>query len=85
MSSLIANKVKTNMCLISIKLFIVRTIYVSHCFQLIQQQLEQYLLVRYSSHKTIRYSSYTYALLSTNNYYNGDLQTTTVLFTRNFT
>ena len=35
MSALLVNKVKTNMCLISIKQFIVYTIYVYDCFQLI--------------------------------------------------
>ena len=36
MSSMIANKIITKMFLVSIKLFIVRTIYVCHCFHLIR-------------------------------------------------
>ena len=40
MSSLIANKVKTNMCLVSLSL-IVHTTYVSHRFQLIQRIQQQ--------------------------------------------
>ena len=85
MSSLIANKVKTNMCLISIKLFMIRTILCAAVSNLYNNNL----FIRYPYHTTIRYSSYTSARLITNNcsvdLYNGDLQTTTVFFTRNFT
>ena len=65
MNSLIANKVSTNTCLL---LFILHTIFVSHCIQLIRQQL----IARYSSPITICYSAD-----------NGDHQTTTGLFTSN--
>ena len=84
MSSLIANKVKTNSCFVSIKLFIVRCIYVCHCFQIIPR-IQQYQLPcsifffaykLFASNKTCSLDLYMYS---------GELQTTTVLFTCNFT
>ena len=73
MSSLIANKVKTNMCLIFAKLFIVRTILCATVSNLYHNNL----FIRCSYHTIIRYYSYTSVLLSSNNcsvdLYNGDL------------
>ena len=77
MSSLIANEVKTNFYLVSIELFIVRSIL---CATISNLYNNNYFLV---------ILLYTSDLLSTKNcsvdLYNGDLQTTTILFTRNFT
>ena len=65
------------MCSVSIKLFIVRTIFYATVSNL------------YNNNYLIVIVLYTYVLLSSNNcwvdFYNGDLQTTTILFTRNFT
>ena len=95
MSSLIANKVKTKQCLVSIKLFIVHTILcttvqtyttittrviVCSFSSLITTFLSATTLIRYSSSTTIRYSAHT---LRNTNTCALDLQTTTVLFTRN--
>ena len=65
MTSLMANKVKKNMFLVSIKLFIIRTILCG--------TVQTFLFIRYSYHTTSL------------DLRNGDLQTTTVFFTRNFT
>ena len=71
--------------LILIKLFIVLIL----LWYTVSDLYNNNLFIRYSYHTTIRYSSNTSASVHTNNcswdLYNGDVQTTTVFFTRNFT
>ena len=59
MSSLIASAVKTNMCLVSVKLIIVRTLLCATVQTYsVYLLLQQVTLVRYSSHTIIRYSAH---------------------------
>ena len=82
MSSLIANKVKINMCLVSIKLFIVHTVLCAT----IRTCTTYTVIITTITTCSLFLSAYN--LFASNNtcsldLFSGDHQTTTVLFTRN--
>ena len=76
MSSLIANKIQINLCLVSIKRFIVRTTFVCHLTYICNNNLFSSLF--FSAH-TLCVSNNTCSF----DLYIGDLQATTVFFTCN--
>ena len=79
MISLIANKVKTNICLASVRLFVVHTILCATVFNLYNNTRNYLFVILLTSSVLISTNSCSVDL------YNSDLQTTTVFFTCNIT